>query len=438
MAFTSCNNTPSSSIVAKATVTVIDGTGGGKYNIGEKSTVTATVPGGKSFVKWQADGVDVSTSNPYTFKVEKDVVLSPVFEDIPYQCNVTVVNGTGSRTYMSNEYVTITATVPDGKDFKEWQVDGVRVSLENPYIFKPTGDTTYTAIFENKKYTLTVVGGTGSGRYDIGSEVTVTATLKEDEGLKEWQINGEAVSTKNPYTFTLDENTTIVVVTKKVNPISKYVKTLLKEDDKDFKILNLTDIQVHDGDNFKEVEDIVNELVADEKPDMITLLGDLLQDNSSYPTNTNWKLVLDLVDSYNIPWAPIFGNHDYEDYVPAKPSQKSAGTKDLIAYFNDECDNCLFTLGPTEVSGKSNYAVNIVNEDGSLHESLIFTDSRLSGLDETNVTFYNNILSYNKYHCKVNLLTWNCNTGGGEVSYGEETARLVYMYGADSIELLAT
>ena len=70
-----------SGIVEKYTVTVVGGTGGGEFDKDTEITVTATVPAGKVFVKW-SDGVTyVSTSNPYTFSVEKDVTLTAVFED---------------------------------------------------------------------------------------------------------------------------------------------------------------------------------------------------------------------------------------------------------------------------------------------------------------------------------------------------------------------
>src|SRR5699024_4910877 len=65
----------------KYTVTVENGTGGGKFDEGTEITVTATVPEGKEFESWQSEGTVVSTANPYTFTVRKDITLTATFKD---------------------------------------------------------------------------------------------------------------------------------------------------------------------------------------------------------------------------------------------------------------------------------------------------------------------------------------------------------------------
>ena len=62
------------------TVTVVGGTGGGTFEKGAQCTVTATVGENEKFVRWTADGKEISTENPYTFNVEKDVELTAVLE----------------------------------------------------------------------------------------------------------------------------------------------------------------------------------------------------------------------------------------------------------------------------------------------------------------------------------------------------------------------
>lgn len=62
------------------TVTVVGGTGGGTFEKGAQCTVTATVGENEEFVRWTADGKEISTDNPYTFNVEKDVELTAVLE----------------------------------------------------------------------------------------------------------------------------------------------------------------------------------------------------------------------------------------------------------------------------------------------------------------------------------------------------------------------
>ena len=62
-----------------------------------------------------------------------------------------------NNKYEEGSEVTLTATPKDGYAFSCWKKDGSQVSTANPYTF-PVGNTnaTYTAVFEGKKYTLTV------------------------------------------------------------------------------------------------------------------------------------------------------------------------------------------------------------------------------------------------------------------------------------------
>ena len=87
---------------------------------------------------------------------------------------------------------------------------------------------------------------------------------------------------------------------------------LKKEQERDFVILNLTDPQLHDREwESGQIErDIlmrtVTELVERVKPDLITISGDIswAGDNKAYDA------FADLMDSFQLPWAPVWGNHD--------------------------------------------------------------------------------------------------------------------------------
>ncbi len=75
--------------------------------------------------------------------------------------------------------------------------------------FTACGDTSTTTPTETS-FTVTVVNGTGGGDYDSGDECTVTATVGDSQEFKRW-IDGDknAVSTANPYTFTVSEDITL-------------------------------------------------------------------------------------------------------------------------------------------------------------------------------------------------------------------------------------
>lgn len=65
---------------------------------------------------------------------------------------IKVNGGTGSGTYKKDESVTVTANeAAEGKVFKGWKdASGNIVSTEMNYTFKVTGETTLTAVYENK------------------------------------------------------------------------------------------------------------------------------------------------------------------------------------------------------------------------------------------------------------------------------------------------
>ena len=143
----------------KYTVTVVSGTGGGEYEENTDATVTATIPDGKVFVKWTSDGQDVSTANPYTFKVTKDITLTAVFDDAaPATYTVTVKHGSKtqdtyeetSTEYEAGEEVTITATAIFGKVFTGWYVGETKVSDNAEYTFTVSTNVTLNATYRQE------------------------------------------------------------------------------------------------------------------------------------------------------------------------------------------------------------------------------------------------------------------------------------------------
>ena len=109
-----------------------------------------------------------------------------------------------------------------------------------PEIGKVTGDTVYTAVYQATpkpgKCTITVkaepdgccsVGG--GGVYIVGSDVTVTVlTITEGWEFKAWTENGETVWTEPEYTFTAEENRTLLAKFE----LRTFTVTFLDEDGK--------------------------------------------------------------------------------------------------------------------------------------------------------------------------------------------------------------
>ena len=175
----------------------------------------------------------------------------------------------------------------------------------------------------------------------------------------------------------------------------KYTGTIEVEDGKDFVILNLTDFQLHDGKSTYTSFSIIDELVSIYKPDLITVLGDTAEDDGTYGTKVSFKAIIDHIDALNIPWAPVYGNHDNDNYRE-NHSIKDV-TSDWINSVFLSAKNCLFKIGPDDVNGNGNYVVNIVNKKTrNIVKSLLFFDTGTLGVDSTHVKFYDDALGYCK------------------------------------------
>lgn len=188
--------------VALNSVTVVGGTGGGKYAAGASVTVKATVPTGKKFDGWTFIGVVLNTAQltqqEITFNMpENDVVLTALFKAIDY--NITVTDGTPSATTAKyQEQVTVTADAPaTGKEFDKWVVSGITLTNEDlaksTVTFKmPANDVTMQAKYKDVVYQVTVENATANLEMaTYQTEVTVTANAPAtDMYFDKWEVEG--------------------------------------------------------------------------------------------------------------------------------------------------------------------------------------------------------------------------------------------------------
>lgn len=142
-----------------------------------------------------------------------------------------------------------------------------------------------------------------------------------------------------------------------------------------FTVLNLSDPQLSSA----EWEDThvasqilkytVEELVSRVRPNLITVSGDLAwaEDIDAHRTLSKY------LDSFQIPWAPVLGNHDNQSGV-----ERSNEIGDVLENYNF----CLFEKGPSDL-GVGNYVI-CIEEGGRPSFALIMMDShdRYSYTDE--------------------------------------------------------
>lgn len=411
------------------TITVVNGSGSGSYEKGKLIAITTVPPEGKDFVCWKKNGQIVSLELTYIFNANEDATYEAVFVNHvdPQKATITVVGGTGSGSYDIGSNATIVATPPQGKVFVNWTHNGNVVSTEASYTFVVTESGTYIATFKNQeepvtKVTITVEGGSGSGTYNVGTSITITATPVQGKTFIGWMHNGNIVSNQLEYTFTVTESGTYSA-TFANGGIENYEKVVTKKSNQDFKILSFTDVQLHDGEDYSIAEHVIETLVEREQPDFIVFLGDLLNDDRTYKSVVNAKKFIAQIDSYDIPWAPILGNHDNEDYQPGYESAKTTTSAELCKWYS-EADNCVFTYGPTEIPGKSNYFVTVKDETTQKPvQTLIFLDSRLSGLQDAHDIFYREVINYSKAQNNGFVVPSTLFTHIALPEYGDEYAK---------------
>lgn len=162
--------------------------------------------------------------------------------------------------------------------------------------------------------------------------------------------------------------------------------SIYKDNDDDFKILQLTDIHIG-GSKASYRNDLLAfaamyDLIKYSKPDLIVLTGDMMFSSilSRNVNNKNAAIALKVFfENIGIPWTMVFGNHDYEFYNTANPMD--------IATVFEASDNFLFTPYYS-VANKlySNHQINLFNEDGTLNRVLLFMDSNMLTSSDDNLT----------------------------------------------------
>lgn len=142
--------------------------------------------------------------------------------------------------------------------------------------------------------------------------------------------------------------------------------TLKKSPDRDFLILNLTDTQLGNEEwdenhkNFKILTTTIRTLIERERPDLITVSGDLAWAGCTHA----YTMLADFLDSFRIPWAPVWGNHD---------NQNGTESVDAVADMFLAHEYCVYEKGDPAL-GNGNYVI-AVEEDGKAVEGVIMMDS---------------------------------------------------------------
>ena len=148
--------------------------------------------------------------------------------------------------------------------------------------------------------------------------------------------------------------------------------------DRDFKVLQLTDIHIGGGWMSLKKDamalNAVAAMVTAEKPDLVIVTGDIAYpvpfQAGTFNNKPPAKMFATLMESLGVYWTLTFGNHDTELY--------SFYDREDIAKIYEDRDkypHCLFLSGPEEVDGVGNQIITVRKTDGTVSQLLLLLDS---------------------------------------------------------------
>ncbi len=185
-------------------------------------------------------------------------------------------------------------------------------------------------------------------------------------------------------------------------------------EDRELRILQLTDTQIIDSSQMRNPDRLgtgaislysrpnidkncfnhIAALIEKECPDLIIITGDIVYGEFD-DSGEIWTKIIEFMDSFNIPWAPIFGNHDNESYK---------GVEWQCAQL-ESAKNCLFKKG--NLTGNGNYSIGLVDSTGKIKRTIYMLDSngclRGAGIATDQINWMKNVSSSidNAYNEKV-------------------------------------
>lgn len=148
--------------------------------------------------------------------------------------------------------------------------------------------------------------------------------------------------------------------------------------DREFRIMQLTDIHIGGGFMSKSVDEkalnAIAAMVTKEKPDLVIATGDIAfpvpYSAGTFNNFSGAKAFANLMESLGVYWDVTFGNHDAEAY--------SYFDREALGEFyeNEDYEYCLFRSGPEDVDGYGNHTVEVKNSQGIITQAIIMIDSQ--------------------------------------------------------------
>ena len=302
---------------------------------------------------------------------------------------------TVSVTFRQEGYADVVKTTAKGTALADIpspvQVKGYETVWDRTDFSAIAEDTLVTAVMKPKQYTvcLNLDGGTitesslpvENDTFVINYNADYELPQVEKEGcvFDGWYSDDLYISKKGAWNYTYVETLTARWISgeREITDLVDFVVEV--ESGRDVVILQLTDTQIIDAGQARTMERLGNknplteqglytncyryieDAVKKTNPDLIILTGDLIYGEFD-DSGEVLKGLIAYMESFDIPWAPIFGNHDNESMM---------GVTWQCEQF-EQAENCLFKRN--DLTGNGNYSIGIV-QDGELIKTVFMMDS---------------------------------------------------------------
>ena len=149
--------------------------------------------------------------------------------------------------------------------------------------------------------------------------------------------------------------------------------------DRDFRILQLTDLHLGFGPLSRRMDKLAMEavrtIIERSKPHLIVLTGDsifpFLPRAGTLDNRRQVQKLMGFLDGFEIPYTLVFGNHDCEMF-------STCGKEELAGLYK-QGRYCIFTEGRKDLTGVGNFLIELIDDSGKVLLPLVLLDSNMYG-----------------------------------------------------------
>ncbi len=258
----------------------------------------------------------------------------------------------------------------------EWDRKDFSNVLEDITVYSVKTAKTFTATYELNGGVL----NERSGQFTYDAYYELPKPRYDGYAFQGWIDRETQTRIESFGVWKISKNIDLVATWGEPKEIDELVDFVVEvESGRDIRVLQLTDTQIIDPSQSRFADRIgstapltdeelyqkcfryIEEAIRLSQPDLILLTGDIIYGEFDDNGENLVKLV-EYMESFQIPWAPVFGNHDNESIK---------GVAWQCRQFI-EAEHCLFKRG--DITGNGNYTIGLV-QDAILKKVVYMLDS---------------------------------------------------------------